>query len=325
MPDDAGAVRALQTEHSKGGFWFTRLSRGRQLALALAVAVALAGGGLYTHWRLVGVYRVSTNNAYVKADISVVAAQVEGYVRGLPVGENQEVRAGDVLVQIDASEYGANLASARAAVARARAQLASSNANRSAAAAQLGRSEFLAQRGLLSTAGLDAARAQAGQWSGSTEAALADVEVAEAQLARAELDLERTIVRAPIAGVVGNRTAQVGELVRPGVPLMAIVPHTLYVEANFKETQLARLRPGQSVVVRPDIDRSLRLRGTVESLSPASGSEFSFIPTETATGNFTKFVQRVPVRIRLSDSSEARALLRPGLSVTVTVDTRPSQ
>jgi membrane fusion protein (multidrug efflux system) len=130
-------------------------------------------------------------------------------------------------------------------------------------------------------------------------------------------------VHAPIAGIVGNRSAQVGQLVRPGAPLMAIVPRTLYVEANFKETQLARLRPGQSVSVQPDIDRSLRLHGVVDSLSPASGSEFSFIPTETATGNFTKIVQRVPVRIRLDESPEARALLRPGLSVTAIVDTRP--
>jgi membrane fusion protein (multidrug efflux system) len=328
MADDAGAGRALQTERSKPRVrwfaWYAQLSRPRQIALALGAAALLSvSAGLYLNWLLVGAHQVSTNNAYVKADISVVAAQVEGYVRALPVRENQEVRAGDVLVQIDPADYRTSVESARAAVARARAQAAANSANRAAAAAQLARSEFLAQRGLLSSAGLDSARAQAGQWSGSTQAALADIAAAEAQLAKARLDLERTTVHAPIAGIVGNRSAQVGQLVRPGAPLMAIVPHTLYVEANFKETQLARLRPGQSVSVQPDIDRSLRLHGVVDSLSPASGSEFSFIPTETATGNFTKIVQRVPVRIRLDASPEAHALLRPGLSVTVIVDTRP--
>ena len=184
------------------------------------------------------------------------------------------------------------------------------------------RSEYLAEQGLLSSAGLDAARAQAGQWTGSTLAAQADVQAAEAQIAAAELNLTRTIIRAPIDGAVGNRTVRVGQLLRSGSPLLSIVPRELYVEANFKETQLRRMRPGLAVEIRPDIDRSLRVRGVVESLSPASGSEFSFIPTETATGNFTKITQRVPVRIRIEESPEARALLRPGLSVTVTVDTR---
>lgn len=104
---------------------------------------------------------------------------------------------------------------------------------------------------------------------------------------------------------------------------MSVVPlQAVYVVANFKETQIAGFRPGQAVIVRPDVAHDLRLAGEVESLAPASGSEFSIIPTDTATGNFTKIVQRVPVRIRLTPGQEGLELLRPGLSATVTVDTR---
>jgi membrane fusion protein (multidrug efflux system) len=116
---------------------------------------------------------------------------------------------------------------------------------------------------------------------------------------------------------------QLGQLVRTGAPLMSVVPlQSVYVVANFKETQIENFQPGQSVTIRPDVAHNLRLRGTVDSLAPASGSEFSIIPTDTATGNFTKIVQRVPVRIRLDPGQEGLALLRPGLSATVTVDTR---
>jgi membrane fusion protein (multidrug efflux system) len=164
---------------------------------------------------------------------------------------------------------------------------------------------------------------QARQAGGGLAAANAGIAAAQAQLQAAELDLERTVVRAPIDGVVGDRQVQVGQLVRLGSPMMSVVPlQSVYVVANFKETQIAAFRPGQRVTIRPDVSRDLRLRGTVESLAPASGSEFSIIPTDTATGNFTKIVQRVPVRIRIEPGQEGVALLRPGLSATVTVDTR---
>ena len=110
---------------------------------------------------------------------------------------------------------------------------------------------------------------------------------------------------------------------RAGTPLMSVVPlQSVYVVANFKETQIERFHAGQPVVIRPDVAHGLRLRGVVDSIAPASGTEFSIIPTDTATGNFTKIVQRVPVRIRLEPNQEGLDLLRPGLSVAVTVDTR---
>ncbi|MGE0044636.1 MAG: efflux RND transporter periplasmic adaptor subunit [Hyphomonadaceae bacterium] len=322
MADDAGAARALEAGAELTPAQKRMPFARRLLLIAIALAVIAGAGAALHNWQTVGQYRQTTDNAYVRADISSVSAQVEGYVHRLAVAENQQVRAGDVLLEIDNSDFRAAVASAEANVARARAQVGANAAARRVAAAQLERSRFMAERGLISPAGLDTAEGEAVQTAGTTAAAQAEVAAAEAALAQARLNLERTIIRAPIDGIVGNRTVQVGQLVRPGASLMAIVPHTLYVEANYKETQLRRMRVGQRVEIRPDIDRSLRLTGVVESFAPASGSEFSFIPTETATGNFTKIVQRVPVRIRIDETPGAQALLRPGLSVTTTVITR---
>jgi membrane fusion protein (multidrug efflux system) len=146
---------------------------------------------------------------------------------------------------------------------------------------------------------------------------------AQAQLALAREDLENTVIRAPVAGVVGNRSVQVGLLARPGVQLLALVPlETLHVDANFKETQLRRMRPGQPVRISVDAFPDQELSARVDSLSPASGSRFSLLPPENATGNFTKIVQRVPVRITLPAGNPLAGLLRPGLSVVVSVDTK---
>jgi membrane fusion protein (multidrug efflux system) len=228
-----------------------------------------------------------------------------------------------VLVLIDSADYEARVAAARAAIAQAEGARAAEQAQRALAAADVARYRPLAERGLLSPARMQQLELQSRQASGGFAAADAAVAAAHAQLESAELDVGRTIVRAPIDGVIGDRQVQVGQLVRSGSPLMSVVPlQAVYVVANFKETQIAGFRPGQPVVVRPDVSHDLRLRGTVESLAPASGSEFSIIPTDTATGNFTKIVQRVPVRIRLEPDQEGLALLRPGLSATVTVDTR---
>src|SRR5262249_14920524 len=124
-------------------------------------------------------------------------------------------------------------------------------------------------------------------------------------------------------GVIGNNGARVGQYVRPGTQLMAVVPvNEVYITANFKETQLAGIRPGQTVEVTVDAFHGLTIEGKVDSLAPASGAEFSLLPPENATGTFTKIVQRVPVRIALPASARLSGGLRPGLSVEVSVDTR---
>jgi membrane fusion protein (multidrug efflux system) len=327
MPDDAG----FRLEAARAGAKVRAMTRAlgaRGLALigagVVLICVLVFGG----QWLLVGRHQVSTDNAYVRADISLISAKIEGYVRAVPAMENQSVHAGDVLVEIDPTDYQARVTAARAGLAQAQGALASQQAQRAWAAAEVRRYEPLARRGLLSPARMQQLQIEARQAGGGLDAATAGVEAAQAQLEQAQLDLERTIIRAPIDGVVGDRQVQLGQLVRSGSPLMSVVPlQSVYVVANFKETQIERFRPGQAVIVRPDVAHDLRLRGWVESIAPASGSEFTINPTDTATGNFTKIVQRVPVRIRLDPGQEGLELLRPGLSATVTVDThsRPQQ
>jgi membrane fusion protein (multidrug efflux system) len=150
----------------------------------------------------------------------------------------------------------------------------------------------------------------------------AKLQQARANLQLAKNDLENTVIRAPISGVAGNRAGQVGQYVKPGTQLLSLVPlPRVYVTANFKETQLTRMRPGQLAGVSVDAYPNLTIEGRVESFAPATGAQFSLLPPDNATGNFTKIVQRVPVRIALPANGPLTGLLRPGLSVTVTVDT----
>lgn len=147
-------------------------------------------------------------------------------------------------------------------------------------------------------------------------------QAARAQLAAANVDVGATVLKAAIAGRVGDKTVTVGQYVQAGTRLMSIVPlDRLYVTANFKETQLALMRPGQPVSIKVDALDGVVLKGRVESLAPGTGAQFSLLPPQNATGNFTKITQRVPVRVSIEATTAARRLLVPGLSVTVTVDT----
>jgi membrane fusion protein (multidrug efflux system) len=170
-------------------------------------------------------------------------------------------------------------------------------------------------------AGFAAQRQAVGAVAATKEEAAAGVAAAQARVRQAELALERTAITAPGPGVVGQLTARVGQSVRAGAPIMAIVPLSdVYITANFKETQLARMRVGQAVEVKADAFPGRSFKGRVESFAPASGSEFAVIPVEHASGNFTKITQRVPVRVKLDPADEAAAGLRPGLSVHIRVD-----
>jgi membrane fusion protein (multidrug efflux system) len=146
---------------------------------------------------------------------------------------------------------------------------------------------------------------------------------AKASLQLAENDLDNTVIRAPVSGTAGNRAGQVGQYVKAGTQLLSLVPlRHVHVTANFKETQLAHMRPGQLAEVSVDAYPDITLGGRIESFAPGSGAQFSLLPPDNATGNFTKIVQRVPIRIALPTSGPLTGLLRPGLSLTVTVDTR---
>lgn len=176
----------------------------------------------------------------------------------------------------------------------------------------------------------DAARSQINGAQSQIEAGQAQLAQAQAGLKQAQADaaqakvaFEDTVLTARIDGRIGNKTAQVGQFVAAGTRLMTVVPlQSLYLSANFKETQLGRMRPGQPAEIEVDALPGTTLHGTVESISPGTGSQFALLPPQNATGNFTKVVQRIPVRIRIEADAETRRILVPGMSVEVTVDTR---
>lgn len=176
--------------------------------------------------------------------------------------------------------------------------------------------------------GLAVARAELPVLATERAAAVADLDKAhgalrqaQAGLAAARLDLSRTVIRAPASGRIGQRSVRAGHYVEAGTPLMAIVPAETYVIANYKETQTRRIRAGQSVRISVDAFGGTELHGHVESLAPASGAQFALLPPDNATGNFTKIVQRMPLRIRIDPGQRETADLRPGMSVETSVDT----
>lgn len=340
---------------------------GRRRVLMMGVlAVVIVGAAVwgYRYWT-VGRFMVSTDNAYVGSDMAIVAPKVAGYVASAPLVANSHVKAGDILVKLDDSDYqvAVRQASAKvdtqdstiarlakqvdaqaATIDQTKAQLLSAVADEARAAADFTRTAKLANSAFASQQSLDTARADRDKTSAATEAAKAAVSSAkanlevlkaqkveaestrkelEAALAKAQLDLDATVLRAPFDGVIGNKGVEVGDYVTAGKRLAALVPDSgAYVDANFKETQLRTLRPGQSVDVILDADPDHPIVGTVESIAPAAGQVFSLLPPENATGNFTKIVQRVPVRVRVPASVLESGRLRPGLSAEVTIDTR---
>lgn len=312
-----------------------------------------------------GRFIVSTEDAYVKADMSVLAAKVSGYVAEVTVTDNALVKKGDLLATIDSGDYklaveaaqmkiatqtasieriGAQVLAQNAVIDQASAQLVAAKADSTRALAEFARASQLVESRVGTQQRLDLARADRDKTNAVIEQAKASIATAQANrdvlgaqkleaervrselgnaLARATRDLSFTEIRAPFDGVVGNKAAQPGQFVQPGTRLLALVPlESAFVEANFKETQLGRLRPGQTVEVTVDAYKGRTFEGVVESVSPASGAQFSLLPPENATGNFTKIVQRVPVRIRLPAEFAREGLFRPGLSVVVEVNTR---
>jgi membrane fusion protein (multidrug efflux system) len=249
--------------------------------------------------------------------------------------------------QADIAAAHAGIRSQQASLAQARTQVDSSSASLRFAESEVRRFEPLAGTGAETHERLENLRQQRDQARAQYESALAEVEgaagqleSARAQLAqaqaglkqsqanvdRARISVEDTRLRAPIDGRVGDRTVQVGQFLAAGTRTMSIVPvNALYLEANFKETQVGLMRPGQPAEIEIDALSGVTLHGRVESLAPGTGSQFALLPPENATGNFTKVVQRVPVRIRVLAGAEARKVLVPGLSVVVTVDTRSEQ
>ena len=336
----------------------------RWLAPLLGLA-ALAGGGAYlvAHWGL-----VETDNAQLQGHLTEISSRVNGTIARVLVEDNQEVKVGQPLVQLDdrdaqarlfraradleqvareaqamAAQAGASVSTARAAEGMAVADQQSASSELARAAADAQRLVGLARQGGVSRqeaeravttyrqaqadfthsqatrqtaqariqdVGVDRQKAAAGQ---------AKVMQAKAAFAEAQLDLSYTRITAPSAGRIGSRHAEPGRQVQPGQPLMTVVDTNPWVEANFKETQLTALKPGQAAEVRIDAYPNKVLRGKVSSLAPAAGSRFALLPPDNATGNFTKVVQRISTRIDLDPRDTQGLNLVPGLSATVSV------
>jgi membrane fusion protein (multidrug efflux system) len=356
---DASVLRTAPSSRS-----LRHYSHSRYLVLVLLLSAGLGVAAWGWRWWTVGRFIETTDDAYVRGEITLIAPKIAGLVSSVYVTDNQRVHVGDVLVRINDREYRAQLAKAAAAVSEKEATLANLDAARylqeaiidqaradlTAAVTENARAKGDADRYRHLAADRNASEQRAQQANAEYEKAVATqwrataaVDAAKRYLAvidsqktqvqaalsaaiaereLAALNLEYTEIRAPIDGLIGNRVVRLGAYASVGVPLLAIVPEkNLWVEANFKESQLARVRAGQHATLMTDEFGDEVFTGIVDSLAPATGSEFALLPPENATGNFTKIVQRVPIRILLNYGA-AEERLRPGLSVMVEVDVR---
>jgi membrane fusion protein (multidrug efflux system) len=344
-----------------------RLSRQaiKRTALALALALGVAGAADFGYgYFTTGRYLESTDDAYVKADSTIISPKVSGYIAEVLVGDNQPVKAGQLLARIDDRDFRTALNQAHAdvegseaavrnldaqialqqpVIEQGTADIAAAEANLKFAQEERSRYDDLMKSGSGTIqraqqtdaalrekiaqlqhgkSGLLAAQRKVDVLTTDRAKAVAQLDRARAVEAQAALSLSYTKISAPVDGTVGARSLRVGQFVQAGTQLMAVVPlDAVYVVANFKETQLTYVRNGQPVEIRIDSFHGTKLRGHVDSLSPASGLEFALLPPDNATGNFTKIVQRVPVKIVLDDHSLS-GLLRPGMSAEPTVDTK---
>ncbi|MDE2029222.1 MAG: HlyD family secretion protein [Alphaproteobacteria bacterium] len=344
-------------------------TKASRILLLLFVLAAAIGGGLYAYAHR---YNQSTDDAQIDSTTVTIAPKVSGYIIASNISDNQHVKKGDVLLQIDPADYIARVDRAQAALDAAKsaasaaqnnaattsvsapsdldaaqAQVAAAQANWIKASLNLKRMQKLgndarskqqlddaiaaeqtAQSNLedakaklraAQTAPRKIAQAQA-----DSDKLAAQVRQAQADLAQAEIDLANTKITAPMDGIITKRSVERGDYVQPGQSLGAIVADDLWVTANFKETQLTDMRPGQPATITVDAYPNLKLKGKIDSIQSGTGAFFSTFPPENATGNFVKIVQRVPVKIDLTTTIDPKLALGPGMSVEATVDTAPA-
>jgi multidrug resistance efflux pump len=340
--------------------------RAQILSALLFAGVALIGVLIVLYaWRLPPFTSaiVSTENALVRGQVTLIGTQLSGYVTDVKVQDFQQVKQGELLVLIDDRIYEqrfdqaqAQLAAQKAALAnweQARrtaeagvllnqATLANAEAQAARSAADLNRVNSLAADGSLSLREQDSSKAAKAQTTAAVAQARANLEIARQQvqsvtvnkqsleaavanaaaaLKAATVDLDNTRVTAPEDGQLGQVTVRKGAYVNTGAQLMGLVPRQLWVIANLKETQMNNVQVGQSATFKVDALDGATLTGQVERISPATGSEFSVLPADNATGNYVKIAQRIPVRIRIDPGQAKARRLAPGMSVIVSIDT----
>lgn len=344
------------------GSWHQPTQRAKRVVLVIGVLLAIFAAAWYP--ALVDRDVQSTDDAYVRADVTPVASRVEGYLVAVPVNDNQHVHRGDVLARVQDTNYLARVAEAQANLEHSEAALANALSRTrlqqtqvvAAAAAMVATQADLdravidraryhdmlpsgsASRQQVDLADADAKRLKAtlarerAEWIaaqqqvqvGETDVdeARANIHAMRAVLDERKIELSWTRITAPVDGVVGERNVRVGVYVRPGTQIVDVVPLPhVWVVANFRESQLAHIRPKQHVSIRVDGVPGVAFTGVVDSLQPASGAQFALLPPDNATGNFTKVVQRFPVKIVLDRDQGSVASLLPGMSVVATVDT----
>jgi membrane fusion protein (multidrug efflux system) len=330
----------------------TNHKRRRVLIAGVLGLFALAGIAYGIYWLTIARYVVSTDDAYVAGNIVQITPQVAGMATAIGADETQLVSAGQMLVQLDRADTHAALEKDEAQLARTvreirnlfvrssqlRAAINARAVDVARARTDLERREKLAHSGAVSSedvqharealrgaqAALDEARQQlAGNQAlidGTTVATHPSVQTAAAQLRTAYLDYQRTVIPAPVSGIVAKRSVQLGQRVSPGATLMAVVPlNEVWVDANFKEGQLRDIRPGQPVRLVADAN-DFEYHGTVVGFAAGTGAAFALLPAQNATGNWIKVVQRLPVRIALDPKELAAHPLQIGLSLDVEVD-----
>jgi membrane fusion protein, multidrug efflux system len=360
-PDRPAAAPAASTDATEV---VRKPGKKRFVLMGVITLLALAAAAYGVHYFLVGRFYISTDDAYVRANNTMLGARVAAHIAAILPGDNTLVRKGDVIFRLDEGDYriavdaartrigtqeatiariGRQVAAQQSGVEQAAANLTSAQAGQKRADLDYDRQQTLNTKGFASHATFEQSEAARDQGVAGVKAAQAAydnardmVEVTKAQqaeaqaqlaelktqLAKAERDLDFTLVRAPVDGIFSNRLVNVGDFVAVGQRLGNVVPlDDVYIDANFKETQLRRIRPGQPVTISVDAYGHRKFAGKVESLAPAAGSVFTLLPPDNATGNFTKIVQRVPVRIRVPKDVARENLLRAGMSVYATVDT----
>ncbi|HED15330.1 MAG TPA: HlyD family secretion protein [Gammaproteobacteria bacterium] len=314
----------------------------------LLVSLAVAATGLYMFLQHEALYP-DTSDAYVTAHVVRIEPQVSGRITGLPVKDHQNVNQGQLLMEIDPRSYQIAVQRAQAELALARQQALAANAGVQAAAAEIsqrqaqldnarrmyGRDSRLLASKSVSQAKADSDRDKLHEAEASLIAGQADhnralrvqdeftarISVASAVLDRAFLNLSYTTIKAPVSGALGKISVRPGDVVQSGQQLFPLVEdQTFWINANYKETDLARIKPGQPAAIRIDMYPGKTFDGIVESLSPASGASFSLLPPENATGNWVKVTQRFPVRVKVITRDKNRPL-RIGASCSVTIDT----
>jgi len=295
----------------------------------LAVALIWGGSRLYHSF----IY-VETDNAQIEGDIYPVISRIPGKVMEVTATDNLLVRKGDTLITLETPDYRIKRDMAEAALQNARASVLAAAANSAAASAterklgaDLRRSSSLRLQDVISQAEFDAVRAgaeaSAAQHSaaaGQQSAAASQVRLKEAELRNAELQLSYTIITAPASGHISKKNVQPGQYVSPGQQLIALVGSSeLWVTANFKETQLEKIRAGLPVIIKVDAYPDKEFKGRVESISSGTGAKFSLLPPDNASGNFIKVAQRVPVKIVFTENPDRDHKLAAGMNVVVEV------